>query len=88
MHVYINKLYALPAVPLANEDSSMMNAFGQSELKDLCLKATLQEIFESQTKHIIKLHLCLIQHTNSNQTAQKSITLSTETVTCLTACSL
>ena len=59
---------------LSDEDTGMVDGFGQTQLEDLCLEATLQEIFLPQTQHVIQLHLVLIQHTNAHQTTQQGIT--------------
>ena len=53
---------------LADEHTSMMDRLGQSELEDLSLQATFQEIFQPQTEYVIELHLAFIQHSNTNQT--------------------
>lgn len=52
---------------LPDQDTSVMNRFSQAKFKNLCLQATLQEIFNSQTQNIIKLHAILTQNTNSYQ---------------------
>lgn len=64
----------LPNVTLTNQDTSMMNGLGQSKFEHLCLQATLQEIFNFQTQHVIEFHVLLIQHTDTNQTTQQSVT--------------
>lgn len=58
---------------LPNQDASMMNGLSQTSLEDLGLQAALQEVFNLQTKYVIKLHLLLIQHTNADQTTEQRI---------------
>lgn len=59
---------------LADKHTSMMNALGQSQLEHLGLQTTLQEVLQTQTQHVIKLHLALLQHSNTHQTTQQGIT--------------
>lgn len=51
----------------------MVDALSQTKLEHLRLKTPLQEIFNSQTQHVIELHPALIEHANSHETTQKSI---------------
>lgn len=67
-------MYVLPNMPLTNKYTSMMDRFCQPQFKHLCLKPSLQEIFNLQTQNIIKLHSALIQYPNTNQATQKCIT--------------
>lgn len=68
---------SLPNVPLADKDTSVVDALGKSKLEDLCLKPPLQEILDLQAQDIIELHLTLIEHTNSHQTPEQSVTWKT-----------
>lgn len=52
----------------------MVDALGKAKLEDLSLQPPLQEIFNLQTQDVIQLHLTLVQHTNSHQTSEQSIT--------------
>ena len=69
----IIKIKRSPYVPLPDQHSSMVNALSQTKLKYLCLKASLQEIFDPQTQNVIELHSALIKHANTNETTQKSV---------------
>jgi len=51
----------------------MVNALGQAEFENLCLQSAFQEVLETQTEHVVKLHLRLIQYTDADQSTQKSI---------------
>lgn len=61
-------------MPLADENTGMVDALGQAQLKDLSLQPPLQEVLHLQAQNVIQLHLALIQHTNTDQSSQKSIT--------------
>lgn len=53
-----------------------MDGLSQSQFEDLGLQATLQEIFDLQTEHVIELHAGLVQHSDAYQTSQKGVTYS------------
>ena len=69
----IKFFYSLPYVSLSDQHTSVMNTLRQTKLKYLSLKTPLQEIFDSQTQHVIELHSGLIEHANTYETTQKSI---------------
>lgn len=71
---------SLPNVPLADKDTSVVDALGKSKLEDLCLKPPLQEILDLQAQDIIELHLTLIEHTDSHQTPEQSVTWKTTNI--------
>lgn len=60
-------------MPLADENAGMVNALGKPKLEDLSLQPSFQEILNLQTQDVIQLHLALVQHTNSHQTPEQSI---------------
>lgn len=64
----------LPNVSLTDQYTCMMDGLGQSKLEHLRLEATLQEILNLQTQHIIELHVRLIQYTDADQTTQQCVT--------------
>ena len=74
MPSFWHKATCRPDVSLFDEDAGVVNGFGQTQLEDLCLEATLQEVFLPKTQHVIQLHLVLIQHTNAHQATQQGIT--------------
>jgi hypothetical protein len=39
------------------------------------LKATLQEVFNPKSKHVIELHALVVQHTDTHKTTNQGITL-------------
>lgn len=61
-------------MPLADEDTGMMDALGKSQLKDLSLQSSLQEILDFEAQDVIEFHLTLVQHTNPHQTSEQGIT--------------
>lgn len=67
-------------MPLANEDTGMVDALGKSKLEDLRLQPPLQEIFNLQTQDVIQLHLTLVQDTNLHQTPEQGITWKPQTI--------
>lgn len=59
---------------LTDQNTGMVDGLGKSKLEDLGLQTSFKEILNLETKHVIKLHAALIQHTNADQTPEKSIT--------------
>lgn len=70
----IRILRILPDVPLTDEHTGMVDALGKAKLEDLSLQPSLQEIFHFQAQNVIKLHLSLIQHSNTHQTPEQGVT--------------
>ena len=64
-----------PDVPLADENTSVVDGLGQAALDDLSLQATLQEVLDLQGQHVIETHAGLIEHTNADETANEGVTL-------------
>ena len=64
-----------PNVPLADENTSVVDGLGQAALEDLSLQATLQEVLDLQGQHVIETHAGLIEHTNADETANEGVTL-------------
>jgi hypothetical protein len=62
-------------VTLANENTSVVDGLGKTELEDLSLETTFQEILNLKTQDVIELHAGLIEHTNADKTTDKSVTL-------------
>ena len=58
---------------LPNQYACVVDTLRQAKLENLCLKATLQEILNLQSQHVIQTHASLIEHTNANQTTDKGI---------------
>jgi len=51
---------------MANQNTGMVDALGQSQLEDLCRQTAFQEVFKTQTEDVIELHLGLIKHSNTD----------------------
>lgn len=60
---------------LADEDTSMVNGFGESKLEDLGLQAPFQEVLNLEAEHVIELHAAFVQDSNADQTTQQCVTL-------------
>lgn len=58
---------------LADEDTRVVDGLGEAELVDTSLETALQEILNLQGKHVIELHAGLVEHTDTNQTANEGV---------------
>jgi hypothetical protein len=65
----------IPNVSLSDENTRMMYAFRQSELENLSLQPSLQEIFDLQRQHVIEPHASLVQHANAHKPANEGVAL-------------
>ena len=64
-----------PDVPLPDQDTSVVDALGQSALEHLSLQPSLQEILDLEGEHVIETHAGLIEHTDAHETADEGVTL-------------
>jgi len=71
----VDNLFANTNVPLPDQNTSMVNALGQSALEHLSLQPSLQEIFDLEGEHVIETHAGLVEHTNTHETANEGVTL-------------
>lgn len=62
-------------VALADEDTSVVDRLGETELVDLGLETALQEVLNAEGKHVIEFHAGVVQDTNTDKTTNQSITL-------------
>lgn len=62
-----------PNVALADEDASVVDGFGQSQLENLSLEAAFEEILDFQPQNVIQLHLPLVQHPDPHQPPQQRV---------------
>lgn len=69
----VDDLLADANVTLADEDTSVVDRLGKTKLVDASLKAALQEIFGLEGKDVIELHAGLVEHTDTNKTANEGI---------------
>jgi hypothetical protein len=62
-----------PNMALADENTSVVDGLGQTELVDTSLKTALQEILDLEGKHVIELHARFVEHTDADETANEGI---------------
>lgn len=60
-------------VALADEDTGVVDSLGETELVDTGLETTLQEILNLQSQDVIELHAGLVEHTDTDETANEGI---------------
>lgn len=60
---------------LADEDTSVVDGLGETELVDASLETALQEVLNLQGQDVIELHAGLVEHTDTDQTANEGIAL-------------
>ena len=53
----------------------MVDGLGQTALEDLRLQAALQEVLNLEGQHVLETPTPLVEHTNTDQTADKGVTL-------------
>lgn len=65
-HDDIGSCDTVPNVTLSNENASVMDRLGKTDVEDLGLETTSQKVLDLQAEHVIELHLGLIQYTDAN----------------------
>ena len=60
---------------LADEDTSVVDGLGETELVDTGLETALQEVLDLQGQDVIELHAGLVKDTDTHETANESVTL-------------
>lgn len=58
---------------LLDQDTSVVDGLGEAELVDAGLQAALQEILDLEGQDVIELHAGLIEHTDTDETANERI---------------
>ena len=71
----IDDLLTNSDVSLGDQNSGVVDRSGQTQLEDLGLQSSLQEVLWSQSQDVIQLHLVLWQDTDSDQSSDQSVTL-------------
>lgn len=61
-------------VSLSNQHSGVVDRSGQTQLENLGLQSSLQEVLDSQGQNVIQLHSVLGQDTDSHQSSDQSVT--------------
>lgn len=59
---------------LPDQDTGMVDGFGQTKLEHLGLKSALEEVFHPQAEDEIEFHLVLVKYTYADETSEESIT--------------
>ena len=62
-----------PDVPLLDQHTGVVDALGEAELVDASLETALQEVLNLQGQDVIELHAGLVEHTDTDQTANEGI---------------
>jgi len=60
---------------LFNEDTSVMDRLGESQLENLGLEPALEEIFDLEAENVIELHAVVTENSSTNQSSQECVTL-------------
>ena len=58
---------------LPDEDTRVVDRLGETELVDAGRETALQEVLGLQGQHVIELHAGLVEHTDTDQTANEGI---------------
>jgi hypothetical protein len=65
----------IPDVALADEHTGVVDGLGEAELVDASLETALQEVLDLQGQDVIELHTGLVEHTDTDETADERVTL-------------
>lgn len=71
----VDDLLANTDVPLADENTSVVDGLGETKLVDLGLETALQEILDAESEHVIETHAGLIKDTDTDETTDQSVAL-------------
>lgn len=69
----VDDLLADADVALADQDTGVVDGLGKTKLVNAGLQAALQEILNLQGQHVIELHAGLVEHTDTDETANQGI---------------
>lgn len=70
----VDNLLADADVALLDQDTGVVDGLGKAKLVDTGLETTLQEVLDTEGQDVIELHAGLIEHTDTDQTANQSVT--------------
>jgi len=70
----VDDLLANADMALLDENTGMVDGFGETELVDTGLQATLQEILDFQGEHVIELHAGFVEDTDTDEAADECVT--------------
>lgn len=71
----VDDLLADTDVALADQDTGVVDRLGETELVDTGLETTLKEILDLEGQDVIELHAALIEHTDTDETANQGVSL-------------
>jgi hypothetical protein len=60
-------------VALLDEDTSVVDRLGETELVDTSLETALQEVLDLESQDVIESHTGLVEHTDTDETANEGI---------------
>lgn len=60
---------------LADEHTGVVDGLGKTELVDAGLETALQEVLNLEGQDVIELHAGLVEHTDTDETANERVTL-------------
>ena len=70
---YVDDLLSNSNVTLLDEDTGMVDGFGETKLVDTGLQAAFKEIFDFEGEHVIELHARFIEHTDTDETSNEGV---------------
>lgn len=63
----------IPDVTLLDQDTGVVDGLGETKLVDTGLQTALQEVLNLQGQDVIELHAGLVEHTDTDKTANQGI---------------
>lgn len=71
----VDDLLADSDVSLSDEDSGVVDRLGESELEDLGLQPSLQEVLGLEGQDVVESHSRVVEHTDSHQSSDQRVSL-------------
>jgi hypothetical protein len=71
---HVDDLLSNSNVTLLDEDTGVVDGFGETELVDTGLQAAFKEIFDFEGEHVIELHAGFVEHTDTDETSNEGVT--------------
>lgn len=72
---HVDDLLADADVALADQDTGVVDGLGETELVDASLQTALKEILDLEGQDVIELHAALVEHTDTDKTANQGVAL-------------
>jgi hypothetical protein len=70
---YVDDLLSNSNVTLLDEDTGMVDGFGETELVDTGLQAAFKEIFDFEGEHVVEFHAGFVEHTDTDETSNEGV---------------